>query len=278
MGSRGNSASVASRHEGEDSVAVEGLAPPEVHLTIVRDPRGSEGPANEERTAYASSELPPDRGSQYRWLPPSASLLSAPRWKLAVKRVLDVAVASLAIIVLSPLMLAVALAVKLTSRGCVFYTQLRIGQDGESFRFVKFRTMKTGADQIKEELEAENEVDGPIFKIKKDPRITRVGRIMRKLSIDELPQLFHVVTGHMSLVGFRPPLVSEFEQYGHWERQRVRGKPGITCIWQISGRSDLDFRTWVNMDLEYIEKWSLWLDVKILVLTLPAVLSGRGAY
>jgi lipopolysaccharide/colanic/teichoic acid biosynthesis glycosyltransferase len=253
-------------------------ARPAVHLEIVPDSRGSGETEDGQPTGFAGPELPLNGAAQDRWLHPSACLLSAPRWKLAVKRSLDVVITGLAIIALSPLMLAVACAVKLTSRGPVFYAQVRIGQQGQAFRFVKFRTMKRGADEIKEELAAENEADGPIFKIKKDPRITRVGRIMRKLSIDELPQLFHVLTGQMSLVGFRPPLVGEFDQYGDWERQRVQGKPGITCIWQISGRSDLDFKTWVNMDLEYIEKWSLWLDLKILILTLPAVLSGRGAY
>jgi lipopolysaccharide/colanic/teichoic acid biosynthesis glycosyltransferase len=138
--------------------------------------------------------------------------------------------------------------------------------------------MRVGSDAMKQHLGEANEADGPIFKIKRDPRITPVGRILRKLSIDELPQLVHVLRGHMSLVGFRPPLADEFEQYCDWERQRVRAKPGLTCIWQVSGRSDLDFGTWVKMDLEYIERWSLWLDIKILLLTIPAVLSGRGAY
>jgi lipopolysaccharide/colanic/teichoic acid biosynthesis glycosyltransferase len=220
------------------------------------------------------NDLVPEPGR----LPTSASLLSAPRWKLGLKRLIDLVVAVLALIVLSPLLLATAVAVKLSSPGPVFFTQERIGKQGVPFRFVKFRTMRVGADQMKEQLEAENEAEGPIFKMRRDPRITPVGRILRKLSIDELPQLIHVVAGQMSLVGVRPPLPHEFEQYCDWERQRVMAKPGLTCIWQISGRSDLDFSTWVKLDLQYIEKWSLWLDFKILFLTVPAVLSGRGAY
>jgi lipopolysaccharide/colanic/teichoic acid biosynthesis glycosyltransferase len=274
----GEHAAAASRAVGSDSAAVEAPFRSRVDLGVVSERPVVVAPENPERTRQSSLRLLTADELEAGWLPDSSSLLSAPRWKLVVKRIIDVVLASLAILVFSPLLVAAGVAVMLTSRGPVFYAQDRIGRHGKIFRFVKFRTMKVGADQLKEGLGDDNEADGPIFKIKRDPRITRVGRFMRKLSIDELPQLFHVVAGHMSLVGFRPPLIDEYEQYGDWERQRVRAKPGITCIWQISGRSDLDFRTWISMDLEYIETWSLWLDFKILVLTVPAVLSGKGAY
>ena len=142
----------------------------------------------------------------------------------------------------------------------------------------KFRSMKVEAHEDRDEILHLNELEGPVFKIRDDPRVTRVGRAIRKLSIDELPQLLNVLAGDMSLVGPRPPLPEEYETYGPRERQRLAVKPGITCIWQVSGRSDLDFETWVDMDLEYIEGWTIRQDLKLLVLTIPAVLSGRGAY
>jgi lipopolysaccharide/colanic/teichoic acid biosynthesis glycosyltransferase len=135
------------------------------------------------------------------------------------------------------------------------------------------------AEAKRRELDEQNEVpDGVVFKIRHDPRITRMGRVLRRLSVDELPQLFHVLSGKMSLVGPRPPLPEEVAAYGAWEAQRLLVKPGLTCIWQVSGRSDLDFHTWVQMDIEYIRDWSLWLDLKLLLRTIPAVLSGHGAY
>ena len=138
--------------------------------------------------------------------------------------------------------------------------------------------MRSGADEELAALATANEADGPIFKIREDPRITSIGRLLRKLSIDELPQLVHVLAGQMSLVGPRPPLASEVEHYGEWESQRLMVKPGLTCIWQVSGRSDLDFDTWVEMDIEYIKTWSLINDLRLLALTVPAVALGRGAY
>jgi lipopolysaccharide/colanic/teichoic acid biosynthesis glycosyltransferase len=208
----------------------------------------------------------------------SRGLLAAPRWKLAVKRLVDIAGAGFAIVVLSPLLLAVALAVVTTSRGPLFFVSPRVGRHGKTFRFFKFRSMRNGAAYEKPALHVLNEKDGPIFKVKDDPRITRVGRTMRKLSLDELPQLFHVLTGRMSLVGPRPHLPDEVSHYSERDAQRLLVKPGITCIWQVSGRSDLDFATWVNMDLEYIQEWSLWMDIKLMLRTIPAVLAGRGAY
>ena len=205
-------------------------------------------------------------------------LLGASRWKRAAKRLIDVVIAAVALMVLSPVLVCAALMVKLTSGGPVFYAQDRAGWRGRPFRFLKFRSMCRDAHEKRHELEGQNEVDGPVFKIRNDPRITRGGRVLRKLSLDELPQLVHVLSGKMSLVGPRPPLPEEVAAYGSWEAQRLLVKPGITCIWQTSGRSDLDFRTWVRMDIAYIRDWSLWLDVKLLVRTVPAILSGHGAY
>jgi lipopolysaccharide/colanic/teichoic acid biosynthesis glycosyltransferase len=205
-------------------------------------------------------------------------LLGASRWERAAKRLVDVVTAAAAMIVLSPVLVGAALMVKLTSRGPVFYSQDRVGCRGRPFRFLKFRSMCRDADERRLDLIDQNEADGPVFKIQDDPRITKAGRVLRRLSLDELPQLVHVLSGKMSLVGPRPPLPEEVAAYGSWEAQRLLVKPGITCIWQTSGRSDLDFRTWVGMDIAYIRDWSLWLDVKLLARTVPAVLSGHGAY
>lgn len=198
--------------------------------------------------------------------------------QLGVKRAVDIVVASVALVVLTPLLLATALAVKLTSRGPVFFKQPRVGRDGELFDFVKFRSMRTTAVYEKPQLKELNEKDGPIFKIRNDPRITKVGRVIRKLSIDELPQLAHVLSGKMSLVGPRPHLPEEVAAYDLRAYRRLTVKPGITCLWQISGRADLNFDTWIDLDLEYIDSWSLTRDAAILVRTVPAVLSGKGAY
>ena len=205
-------------------------------------------------------------------------MLGASQWERAAKRLIDVVIAAVALIVLSPVLVCAALMVKLTSRGPVFYAQDRVGYRGRRFRLLKFRSMCRDADERRHELIDLNEADGPVFKIHDDPRITKAGRVLRRLSLDELPQLIHVLSGKMSLVGPRPPLPEEVAAYSLWEAQRLLAKPGITCIWQTSGRSDLDFRTWVSMDIAYIRDWSLWLDVKLLVRTVPAVLSARGAY
>jgi len=207
-----------------------------------------------------------------------AGLHRAPPWKLGVKRSLDVAVSGLALILLAPLFLVVGALVRLTSRGPVFFVQRRVGRDGRPFSMVKFRSMYRDAHGRRDEHVDLNMHRGPIFKAKDDPRITPVGRLLRRLSIDELPQLVNVLMGEMSLVGPRPCLPEEFRAYGERELQRLLVKPGITCIWQVSGRSDVDFDTWVDMDLRYIASWSLLLDFRLLALTLPAVVSGRGAY
>ena len=171
----------------------------------------------------------------------------------------------------------IALAIRLSSRGPVLYRQVRCGLQGRRFELLKFRTMVEGADRMQPELAHLNVMDGPVFKAPGDPRVTRVGRWLRRWSLDELPQLVNVLKGDMSLVGPRPPLPEEVERYEPWQRRRLAMKPGLTCLWQVSGRSELDFGTWMAMDLAYIDHWSLWLDFKILLRTVPAVLGGRGA-
>lgn len=194
------------------------------------------------------------------------------------KRSLDVVVSLLCLVLLSPILALTMLAIKIDSRGALIFKQTRIGKDGGMFTFYKFSTMYDGADQQKEGLIDRNEATGPLFKIKNDPRITRVGAILRKSSIDELPQLINVLKGDMSLVGPRPPVPSEVAEYSPVEMKRLSIMPGITGLWQINGRSDTPFEKMVLLDLEYIYIWSFWLDLKILLRTIPAVLSGRGAY
>jgi lipopolysaccharide/colanic/teichoic acid biosynthesis glycosyltransferase len=169
-----------------------------------------------------------------------------------------------------------AIAVKLDSDGPVFFKQNRVGLNGRIFSMYKFRSMFKDAEQRKRELQNLNQMTGPVFKIKNDPRVTRVGRVIRKLSIDELPQLLNVLNGDMSLVGIRPPLPEEVHNYEPWQRRRLSMKPGITCLWQINGRNKVDFKEWIKMDLDYIDNWSLKLDLKILLRTIPAVLFCRG--
>ncbi len=176
----------------------------------------------------------------------------------------------------SPVMLVTALAIKLDSKGPVFFKQIRCGLNGRPFELYKFRTMVADAEARKEELLQRNEMSGPVFKLKQDPRMTRIGRILRKYSIDELPQLFNIIKGDMSLVGPRPPLPKEVVKYEPWQRRKLSIKPGLTCIWQVSGRNTIDFEQWMRMDLDYIDNWSLWLDAKILVRTIPTVLKGTG--
>ncbi len=209
---------------------------------------------------------------------PGVGLLGATRFQLRLKRAVDILVSSVALVVLSPVFLAIAMAVKVTSQGPLFYKCPRIGIGGEPFVFVKFRTMYVGADCRKTELLEHNEASGPIFKMKDDPRITPVGRFLRKTSLDEIPQLAHVLSGKMSLVGVRPHLPEEVAAYSDVERQRLLVKPGLTCIWQVSGRSDLDFDTWIQMDLTYVATWTMALDIKLMWRTIGAVVSGRGAY
>jgi lipopolysaccharide/colanic/teichoic acid biosynthesis glycosyltransferase len=201
------------------------------------------------------------------------------RGYLIAKRVLDLAVAIPLLVLLSPLLTLVALTIKVWDRGSVFFTQTRVGKDGKEFTCYKFRSMVPHAERLKDELQAQNHHDDPrTFKIPRDPRITWFGRIIRKTSIDELPQLLNVVSGDMSLVGPRPPVPSEVNLYSDRDRRRLHVQPGITCIWQVSGRGDLPFTEQVRLDLEYIQNRSLLLDLKLLLWTLPAVITGRGAY
>lgn len=194
------------------------------------------------------------------------------------KRLLDIFGSLFLFAVFSPLMLVIAALVKLTSRGPVFYSSRRIGLCGKVFDFYKFRSMYSDADSRLKDVLASNEKDGPIFKMQNDPRITRVGRFLRRTSMDELPQLFNVFRGDMSLVGPRPPLPNEVEKYDEYAMERLCVRPGMTCYWQIMGRSNLTFEQWMELDHRYLEKMSVWTDLKILLKTPFAVLKGDGAY
>lgn len=194
------------------------------------------------------------------------------------KRILDILGASFVLLVISPVMLAAAIAVKLSSSGPIFFRQQRAGLGGRPFGCYKFRSMYVNADAMKEDLWQFNERTGPVFKMENDPRVTAVGQFLRKWSIDELPQLFNVLMGDMSLVGPRPPTMDEVAQYARWHNYRLEVQPGITCIWQVYARHDKCFDNWVRLDIRYKTTRSLWLDLKLLALTLPAVLSRRGAY
>lgn len=199
-------------------------------------------------------------------------------YETAVKRVLDVVLAGLVLAATLPIWLAIVIAIKLDSPGRAIFVQERVGRHGRRFRFYKFRSMYVDAERRLSELQAHNEVDGPVFKMRKDPRISRVGSLLRRTSLDELPQLINVLKGDMSMVGPRPPLPREVEKYRPSDAIRLSVKPGLTCLWQIRGRSTLSFDTWMEYDREYVRNLSLWLDVSILVRTVWAVLSCRGAF
>jgi len=197
---------------------------------------------------------------------------------LLVKRLIDVTVAAVGLVLCAPLFLLIALAIRLDSPGPLIFRQTRVGLRGRHFEMYKFRSMHVGAEEQQDMLADMNEADGPIFKIRDDPRLTRVGRILRRLSMDELPQLVNVLRGEMSLVGPRPPIPAEVEKYQEWHKKRLEAPPGMTGLWQVSGRSRLSFDEMVLLDIYYIENWSLWLDFKILMRTIPKVLLGEGAY
>jgi lipopolysaccharide/colanic/teichoic acid biosynthesis glycosyltransferase len=235
------------------------------------------------REMFKTLDLPVSRADikRLRWRQRSRLLV----WEwalgslLVVKRILDVICSLIAIILLMPLFLFIALMIVLEDGWPVFYVQQRVGINGRIFNLYKFRSMRRGADRLKEELIEQNEsADGVIFKMKKDPRITRTGRILRRFSLDETPQFFNVLIGDLSLVGPRPPLPAEVAQYTLADRRRLHVKPGLTCLWQISGRSEIPFEQQVRLDLEYIHSRSLWQDIRIMLKTVPAVLFGRGAY
>jgi lipopolysaccharide/colanic/teichoic acid biosynthesis glycosyltransferase len=198
------------------------------------------------------------------------------RWiQCFAKRFFDLSVAGILLVLLSPLMLTIALAIRMTSGSPILYEWQVVGKDGRPFRGFKFRTMVAGADQMKQQLLARNEMRGPVFKMKDDPRVTPVGRILRKFSLDELPQLWSVLKGDMSLVGPRPPLVSEYERFSEQQKSKLAVRPGMTSLWQVRGKPS-DFDEWLKLDLEYIQHWSLWLDFKILLETAFVVLTGKN--
>lgn len=197
--------------------------------------------------------------------------------QMAIKRLIDIVASTVALTVLSPLLLGVALAIKLTSRGPILYRQQRVGMHGRPFHMLKFRSMVQNAEALQAQLLAQNEVDGPVFKIRMDPRVTGVGRFIRKFSIDELPQLLNILRGEMTIVGPRPPLASEVVKYEAWQRRRLSVRPGLTCHWAIRGRNDLSFETWMYLDMQYIDHWSLAGDLALILKTVPVVLTGRGA-
>jgi exopolysaccharide biosynthesis polyprenyl glycosylphosphotransferase len=210
---------------------------------------------------------------------PMLALSTAPddAMRLAGKRAFDLLVASAALILASPLLLLAAVAIRIESPGPVLFRQRRVGLNGREFQLYKFRSMVDGADGRLDEVRHGNEMDGPAFKMAEDPRVTRVGRWLRRTSFDEVPQFWNVIRGEMSVVGPRPPVPEEVARYRRWQRRRLSVRPGITCEWQVAGRSDLDFDRWMELDLRYIDTWSLWGDVKIVLRTIPAVLLGRGA-
>jgi exopolysaccharide biosynthesis polyprenyl glycosylphosphotransferase len=202
----------------------------------------------------------------------------AKEWELLLKRLFDFAASGAGILVLSPLFLVLAILIKVSSRGPVFFKQARLGLSGRRFTLYKFRTMRLGAQDVLSDVADLNQMTTPEFRDKKTRWITPVGRLMRKFSLDELPQLFNVFIGHMSIVGPRPTVPDEVEKYKDWHRRRFSMKPGITCLWQVNGRNNVAFEDWMKLDLEYLDSWSLWLDAKILLKTVPVVLFGIGAY
>jgi lipopolysaccharide/colanic/teichoic acid biosynthesis glycosyltransferase len=208
-------------------------------------------------------------------------LIVSPHWseplETAAKRGLDVLLSGMLLVVLAPLLFLLALAVKMTSPGPVFYAWRVVGKNGRPFTGYKIRSMVQNADELKEKLEEQNEMTGPVFKMIADPRITPLGSWMRRYSLDELPQLYSVLKGDMALVGPRPPLRTEYQRFTEYQKQKLEVKPGLTCLWQVNGRSEVrDFNEWVRLDLEYIHSWSLGLDFKILCKTFWVVVSGSG--
>jgi exopolysaccharide biosynthesis polyprenyl glycosylphosphotransferase len=206
------------------------------------------------------------------------STVKITEWELVIKRLIDLVGSGLALIVFGPLMVFLAVAIKLTSPGPVFFKQERLGLHGRRFKLLKFRTMRLGAHDVLSQVNDLAEMTTPEFRAKKLKYITPIGRFMRKFSLDELPQFLNVFAGHMSLVGPRPTVPDEVDKYRPWHRRRFSMKPGITCLWQVNGRNNVGFEEWMKLDLEYLDNWSLWLDFKIMVKTVPVVIFGIGAY
>ena len=194
-----------------------------------------------------------------------------------IKRLIDIICSFLGLLVLSPLFIIIAIIIKTTSKGTVFFSQKRVGKNGKEFEMYKFRSMVVNAEELKEKLAAQNEMSGPMFKMKDDPRVTKVGKFIRKTSIDELPQLWNVLKGDMSLVGPRPSLPKEVAQFESWMYKRLEVKPGLTCYWQVSGRNNIDFEDWMKLDIRYVEERSLFVDVKLILKTIFVLFGDKNA-
>lgn len=195
-----------------------------------------------------------------------------------IKRVIDVVCSFLGVLVLSPLFIIIAIIIKSTSKGPVFFSQKRVGKNGREFDMYKFRSMVVNAEELKEKLAAQNEMSGPMFKMKDDPRVTKVGKFIRKTSIDELPQLWNVLKGDMSLVGPRPSLPKEVAQFEDWMYKRLEVKPGLTCYWQVSGRNNIDFEDWMKLDVKYVEERNPWIDIKLIFKTVFVLFGDKNAH
>lgn len=195
-----------------------------------------------------------------------------------IKRLIDIVCSFLGVLVLSPLFIIIAIIIKMTSKGPVFFSQKRVGKNGKEFDMYKFRSMVVNAEELKEKLAAKNEMSGPMFKMKDDPRVTKVGKFIRKTSIDELPQLWNVLKGDMSLVGPRPSLPKEVAQFENWMYKRLEVKPGLTCYWQVSGRNNIDFEDWMKLDVKYVEERNLWIDIKLIFKTVGVLFGDKNAH
>lgn len=195
-----------------------------------------------------------------------------------IKRVIDVVFSFLGVVSLSPLFIIIAIIIKTTSKGPVFFSQKRIGKNGKEFYMYKFRSMVVNAEELKEKLAAQNEMSGPMFKMKDDPRVTKVGKFIRKTSLDELPQLWNVLRGDMSLVGPRPSLPKEVAQFEDWMYRRLEVKPGLTCYWQVSGRNNIDFEDWMKLDIKYVDERSTWIDIKLIFKTVGVLFGDKNAH
>ena len=196
----------------------------------------------------------------------------------AIKRLIDIICSFVGILVLSPLFIIIAIIIKFTSKGPVFFSQKRVGKYGREFDMYKFRSMVVNAEELKEKLAAQNEMSGPMFKMKDDPRVTKVGKFIRKTSLDELPQLWNVLKGDMSLVGPRPSLPKEVAQFEDWMYKRLEVKPGLTCYWQVSGRNNIDFEDWMKLDIRYVEEKNLWIDIKLICKTVFVLFGDKNAH
>ena len=194
-----------------------------------------------------------------------------------IKRLIDVVCSFLGVLVLSPLFIIIAIIIKTTSKGPVFFYQKRVGKNGKEFYMYKFRSMVVNAEELKEKLADQNEMSGPMFKMKDDPRVTKVGKFIRKTSIDELPQLWNVLKGDMSLVGPRPSLPKEVAQFEEWMYKRLEVKPGLTCYWQVSGRNNIDFEDWMKLDIKYVDERSTWVDIKLIFKTVGVLFGDKNA-